>query len=217
MPFRLLIASGIGIRRRLMRGIRSLLALEVDRRISRVVGRGGTTASLLLLEALLARPGLDQRSVYRKMLVGQKPLLPGMAENTFEEGSCDLALKQPVPVLAEHRRIPDEIVHAQAHEPTEQQVVVELLHEKPLTSDRIEDLKQKRTQQFFRRDGRAPRLGVKAFKAWRQILQNGVYHHPNNSQRMVFRDSFFRRDITEHPGLLIVRSPHQWLLGRFLS
>jgi serine phosphatase RsbU (regulator of sigma subunit) len=40
--------------------------------------------------------------------------------------------QQPVTVLREHRMVPHRLVHAKAHKPAEQKVVVDLLNQQPL-------------------------------------------------------------------------------------
>jgi hypothetical protein len=48
--------------------------------------------------------------------------------------------------------MPDHIVGAQSHKPSEQQVVVELLQQPPLGADLVERLQQRGQQQLFQRD-----------------------------------------------------------------
>ena len=63
---------------------------------------------------------------------------------------------KPIAILREHRHVPDSIVHLEPHEPTEQQVVLELLHQHPLAANRVEHLKQQGPQQLLRRHRRPP-------------------------------------------------------------
>src|SRR2546430_17569800 len=66
------------------------------------------------------------------------------------------SLQQPIPVLSEGRRVPDRIIDAQAHEPPEEQVVVELLDQHSLAADAVEELQKKGFEQPLRCD-RGPR------------------------------------------------------------
>jgi hypothetical protein len=62
-----------------------------------------------------------------------------LIEHLHEELLRDVALQQPVPILAEHRRNPYWLVHVQPHEPAEQQIVFQLLHQHPLAANRMEE------------------------------------------------------------------------------
>jgi hypothetical protein len=46
----------------------------------------------------------------------------------LEEGFGNISIQQALAVLGENGHIPDNVVHVQAHEPPEQQIVVELFH-----------------------------------------------------------------------------------------
>src|SRR5882672_10873057 len=56
----------------------------------------------------------------------------GRFNTLTKELGRDIAVEQPIPVLAEDRRIPHLIIRREPDEPPEQQIVVELLHQLPL-------------------------------------------------------------------------------------
>ena len=56
--------------------------------------------------------------------------------------------------------VPNPIVHAQSHEPAKQQVVIDLLHQQSLGTNRKEHLQQKRSQNVLRRYRRPPTFRV---------------------------------------------------------
>src|ERR1019366_7409359 len=64
---------------------------------------------------------------------------------------CHLAVQQPVAVLGEDSMVPNRVVHAQADEPAEQQVVVELLDQLALRAGRVKRLPEKHRQHMLRR------------------------------------------------------------------
>jgi hypothetical protein len=97
--------------------VRALLTMEV--RSVAVIG------TVLGAEALLRRPGLDQWAVHGEVIVGQERL--GPLVHFGEKALRHLAGEQTVPVLGEHRMVPHRVVHAQADEPAEEKVVVDLL------------------------------------------------------------------------------------------
>jgi hypothetical protein len=126
-----------------MRLLRSLFTLEINVGIPRIVIRMAGTGSFSL-ETLLASPRFNQGAVHRQMLVGQKPLCPGMTENPFKKGPGNVSFKKPVSILAENGCVPNRIVHAQTDKPAKQQVVIKLFHEEPLAAHGVRHLRQKR-------------------------------------------------------------------------
>jgi hypothetical protein len=93
-----------------------------------------------------------------------------MIEHGGEEFRRDLAAEPPVAVLGEHGDVPHRIVDAEADEPAEQQIVVELLHQLPLGPHRIERLQQQRPQQLLRRDGAALSVKPDTVRQWRWLF-----------------------------------------------
>ena len=77
--------------------------------------------------------------------------------------------RQPLAVLGEHGHIPNAVIHVQAHEPAEQQVIVQLFHQQPFAAHRVQRLQQERSQQLFRRDRRPPGFRVQLMEPWLQF------------------------------------------------
>src|ERR1700676_4485065 len=111
-------------------------------RVQKSSESGSETGLLPVLspEILLARPCLDQCSVHREMFI--RHVRPRTFQHPPEKRLRDLFVQQTLPILAEHRVIPDRFVHLHPHKPSEQQVVLELLDQHSLTAHRIEDLQQ---------------------------------------------------------------------------
>ena len=107
-----------------------------------------------MTEALHRRPGLQQRSVDRKMLRAQKPLHLRQAEERRQKPLRDLVGEQTVAVLVEGRSVEYLLVDRQPDEPAKQQVELQPFDQLPLRADRIEKLQQRRAQQSLGRDGR---------------------------------------------------------------
>ena len=93
----------------------------------------------------------------------------GRFSTPVKELGRDIAVEQPVAVLAEHGRIPHRIVRRQPDEPAEQQVVVELLHQLPFRAHRVERLQQQRSQQPLRRDRRPAFARIQLVERPRQV------------------------------------------------
>ena len=94
------------------------------------------------------------------MLGGQQAPAAGLRDDVFKEGAGDVAFEQPIPILGEGRRRPHRVVHAEPDEPPKQQVVLQLLHQHPLTAHRIQHLEQQRPQEMLGRDRRAAGRGI---------------------------------------------------------
>src|SRR5207249_2274889 len=88
----------------------------------------------------------------REMLVRQEGVRVSKPEDFAQKRRGDVALQEAVAVLGEHRGHPHWVVGLEADEPAVEQIVVELLHELPLTADGVEDLEQQGAQQVI--DGR---------------------------------------------------------------
>src|SRR5208283_2788379 len=95
---------------------------------------------------------LNQRSIDGEVLVGQKPFSLGLLANLEKELPDNVCVQQPVAVLRKGRVVPHLIIHRKAYKPSKQQVVVQLLHQQPFASNRIEHLQQKSSDQFLRRN-----------------------------------------------------------------
>ena len=109
-PRRLAIETALRIGRARMRLVRAFLAAKI-RAISFIV------AAVLGPKALLRRPGLDQSSIHRKMLVRQKRLHLRVIQKLRHELLKHLAVLQSIPVLGEGRRVPHRVVRRKPGEP----------------------------------------------------------------------------------------------------
>ena len=92
------------------------------------------------LKTLVARPRLNQRAVHAEVLFREQIVLARLLQYLPEELLGYVAPQQPLPILAEHCWHPHRLVHVQPHEPAEQQIVLQLLHQLPLAPDRIQYL-----------------------------------------------------------------------------
>ena len=100
----------LGVGGRLMGIVAALLAMKVNRGIAGVIRRLLTTIPVLALEAFVAGPGLDQRAVDREVLARQQRAHLWQVQHRGHELARNIAVEQPVPILAEHSRIPHWIV-----------------------------------------------------------------------------------------------------------
>src|SRR5437764_5568890 len=142
-----------------MRVVPARFAMKVDRRIPWVFGWRGLIV-VLAAKALEAGPRLEQRPIDGEMLVGEEVGSARLRQDGMQERRGDVALQQPITILAERRRRPDRIVHPEVNEPAKQYAVVDLLHQQPLAADRVEILEQQRTEELLRRNRRAPDVGI---------------------------------------------------------
>jgi hypothetical protein len=122
-----------------MRVVTTLLPVKINSRIAWVL-RGRRVALIFALKTLLTRPNFDQRAVHAEMLIRQQIVGTRLFQHLHEELLGDVAIQQPLAILAEHCGDPHWLVHIQTHEPAEQQIVFQLLHQHSLTANRVQDL-----------------------------------------------------------------------------
>jgi len=122
-----------------------LFTVKINSQIAGVL-RARCAILIFKLKTLLTCPGFDQGAVHAEMLIRQQIIGACLFQYLCEEPLGDIAIQQPVAILAEHAGEPHWLVHVQPHEPVEQQVVFQLLHQHPLTANRIQHL------QWYRRD-----------------------------------------------------------------
>ena len=111
--------------------VTALLTVEVYhwvRTFTRSSG-GGLVVVIDVAEALLSCPCLQQRSIHSEVLIGEQIPLACLLEHSREKSLGNVTFQQTLAILHEHRHIPNRVVHVQANEPTEQQVVIQLLHQ----------------------------------------------------------------------------------------
>ena len=93
--------------------------------------------------------------------------------------------------------MPDGIVGAEAHKPKEQQVVVEMLQQKPLRADGVERLLQRSQQQLLGRDRWPSLCGVQLTEGVIQSIEGLIRQHLDPVQRVRNRDPLLDRDVVE--------------------
>src|ERR1022692_3339303 len=123
-----------------MRVVAPLLAMKVYRWIaaSGIASLIGWLAlAILALKALVPGPGLDQRPVHREVIGGKQLTGARLLQYLLEESIGHFALQQTLTILGKYRHVPHCLVHIEPHEPAIKNVVVQLLHQLPLTADRV--------------------------------------------------------------------------------
>ena len=138
MPTTLACQARVGVRGRLVGVIAPRLPVEVHRRVAGIIGR--RCGLILPLKTLVARPSLDQRPVHSEVLVRDQVHYPRLSQHRLEELLGDIPFPKTIPILGEHCRHPYRFVHVQANKPPEQQVVLQLLHQHPFATNRVEYL-----------------------------------------------------------------------------
>ncbi len=96
----------------------------------------------------------------------------------------------------------------EADKPAEEEVVVQLLHEEPLTPDRVEDLELEGPEELLRGDGGAARVRVQLGELRRQPLEDRLGHGPDGPEGVVPGHPPLRGEVAEHRRLLVVRPSH---------
>ena len=119
-----------------------------------------------------------------------------------------LGVQQAVAVLRKHCVVPDRFVHAEANEPAEQQVVVDLLDQQALRADGKEDLQQQGAQHRLRRNRWTPRSRIKLVKLRIQRGKHSVRQPADGTQRMILRNSLLKGNIAEQTVLGTLFTTH---------
>src|SRR4051812_41646653 len=110
--------------------------MEVDRRVTGITVGSRWRFAVLRSEALEAGRRLNQRAVHREMLIREQSPRVGPADHLIKELLPDLVLEQALAVLGEDGGVETRLDRVHVDEPAEQQVVLQLLAEGPLGSDR---------------------------------------------------------------------------------
>jgi len=148
------------IRRAVVRGVRALLAAEVDCRVTRIIRRLVRRGRVFRLETLEAGGRLDQRAVDGEVLVRKQTQCRGLADHLVEELLRDHVLQQAAAVLAEGGLVKAWFHQAHIEKPTPQQVVVELFAKRALAAHRVEADQQAGLQQALRWNRRTSTAAV---------------------------------------------------------
>ncbi len=205
----LAVETRIGIGGARMGVVATRLALPVRLRIAPAAVGVLIVRAVLGTEALLARPGLDQRAVDREVFRGEQITLVGQRHHFGEERFDHFVLEQPVAVLGEHRVVPDLIVDRQSDEPAKQQVVLQLLDQLALGADGIEDLQQCGADQFLRWDRGAAAVGVDRVEQPAQPNQGFIDQAADRAQRVALRHEVVQLGYREKTFLHRVGSSHR--------
>ena len=169
--------------------------------------------SILTLITLHTRPRFQERSIHGEVLVRKQTPLACLLQHGLEEGFGNVPIEQALAVFGEHGHIPNGVIHVQTHEPTKQQVIIELFHQQPFAAHRVQPLQQQRPQRHLRRDRRPPGVGIQFAEPWLQSPQGLIGHDTKSTQRVVLGHSLLRADVAEHVQLLLVLSTHTFFLS----
>lgn len=192
-----------------MRVVLAFLATEVALGVAPAAARRGRFAAVLRHKALHAGPGLDQRAVNREMVAGQKLAKLRQVQHAGKELGRDIACEQAVTVLAEGGGIPDWIIGRQSDKPAEQKIVVELLHQLPFRTHRIERLHKQCPQQSFRRHRWPAVARVQLVELPRQPCQHRVGQRADCPQRMIRRYPPLYRNVAEKGRRSLIFAAHR--------
>ena len=96
------IKTAFGIRRARMRIVLALLAMEI-RAVIPVV-------AVLAAKAFLRCPGLDQRTVYREVLIRQERFHLGVVQKPGHELRKNVTILESIAIFRKRRRIPYRVV-----------------------------------------------------------------------------------------------------------
>ena len=191
-----------------MRLVRTLLAPEVDFRISAPIRPRRLIGAVARRHVLVRGPRAQQRAVHTEVFVRDQLGPLGDSQDTIEEAPHDALLEQAVAIGAERRVVPHRLVHAQPDEPAIHHIEVDVFDQSALRANRKQALQKQGPQQTFRRNRRAPTVGVKLIELPRHRRQHNIgelFHAP---QWVVRSNAFLDADIAEKGLLLSINATH---------
>lgn len=173
-------------------------------------------------------PGLQQGAIHGEVLVAEQGLDLRCPHQLLQKPAHDLLVQQPVTVLVPPARsacgrckgecggVPDRIIRAQAHKPAKQQVVVELLQQKPFRADPVERLQQRGQQQLLRRHRGAAFCGIELAEGGIEPIESLIGQLADPPQRMTGRDPLLDRHVGEQGAAALLMTSHLgWAVGPF--
>ena len=197
----------VRIGRALMGRIRALLALEVDHAgtVASVLGR----LTVLALEALERGPGIDQRAVDGEMIGREQTLATGKAHHLVEETARHIRGNQPFAQAAEIRLIEAGALQPHVEKPAKENVVVELLAELPVGSNRVQRDEQLALEQTLGRNRRAADVRIQRIEFRRDGAERSVGQLLDAPKRMIGRHARLGREVMKHRGLGVELATHR--------
>ena len=201
------IKFGIGVSRRDVRIFGALLPREVTY-FNSVTHPSWSTGTIFRSEAFVRGPCFARRTVDAEMFIAEQTRNSGRSHNGFERLPGNIRSKQPILALTERRVILDLLIDREPHGQPKQQAKLERFSQHPLAADRVERLQQQCSDELLRCDRRLAGLRVQLFELPIHLLQRLGHHRANRAKRMIRRHPRFRRDVTEHPFLLLIRASH---------
>src|ERR1039458_4037878 len=126
-----------------------------------------------------------------------------MVQKLAHELGKHLAILQSVSILREGGRVPDQVVRRKPHEPTVQEIVVQLFHQLPFRPNAVEHLEQQCAQQLLRRDRGTSFARVELPQAAVQLAEHLTDKLPDLPQRMARRNPRLWRYVRKQPTLIL--------------
>src|SRR5258708_10104847 len=104
--------------------------------------------------------------------------------------------------------VPHRIVDPKTHEPAEQQIELQTVHQLALGTHPIERLQQHRSQKLLRRNRRPPKVRIEGCKLARQVAKRGVRNLADRAQWMVTPHARLQIHVAEQRSRPLVASRH---------
>ena len=144
------------------------------------------------------------------MLAAEQLARCRLGADRLEEGLGDCAVQEAVTVLGEGGGVPDRLVHGQADEPAQQEVVAQLLAEPALGGDGVEDLGKLGAQQVLGGDRGTAALGVEGIESRLDRTKGGIDQSADGTRGVVVRhDVLEERGQHDEPGLPLFVAAHR--------
>jgi hypothetical protein len=164
----------------------------------------------------MGRPGLQQRAIHGEVLIAEQWLDLRSGHQLLQERPHDLVIEEPLAVFGEGGGMPDRIIRTEAHEPAEQQVVVQLLQQQPLRANPVERLQQRGQQELLRRHRGPAFCGIQLTEGGIEAIKGLIGQFPDPPERMTVRDPILNRHVGEQGAAALPLTSHlSWAVDPF--
>jgi hypothetical protein len=153
-------------------------------------------------------PGLQQGAVHREVLIAEQRLHVWSCHHLVEEALHELLIEQPLTVLGECCGMPDRIIGILIEKPAEEQVVLQLLQQKPLAADAVERLQERGQQQLLGRHRWPGFCGVQRTEGGVEPIKGLIGQLPDPPERVAGRNPLLDGHVGEQGAVALLLTSH---------
>jgi len=151
-----------------------------------------------------------------KVLIAEQRIDIWSAHQFLQKAAHGLVIEEPLAVVRKGGGVPNWIVRPQANNPAVQQVVVELLEQKPFGANPVERLQERGQQESLWRHRGPAFCGVERAKGGIEPIKGRIRQFSDPPQRITGRDSLLDRHVGEQGAAALQLTSHLgWAVALF--